>query len=50
MSLTPRAPAPAHDYPIRAVPASAVTIDDGFWAPKIEINRTVTIPYILKQN
>jgi DUF1680 family protein len=42
--------APLHDYPIRAVPASAVTIDDEFWKPKIEINRTVTIPYILKQN
>ena len=51
VALVSAAPArPAHDYPIRAVPASAVTIDDGFWAPKIETNRTVTIPYILKQN
>jgi uncharacterized protein len=49
-SLTPLAAPPAHDYPIRAVPASAVTINDGFWAPKLETNRTVTIPYILKQN
>ena len=38
------------DYPIRAVPMTAVTIDDGFWAPKLEINRTVTIPHILKEN
>jgi DUF1680 family protein len=38
------------DYPIRAVPMTAVKIDDGFWAPKLEINRTVTIPHILKQN
>jgi hypothetical protein len=38
------------DYPIRAVPLTAVTIDDGFWAPKLEINRTVTIPHILKEN
>ena len=29
---------------------TAVTIDDGFWAPKLEINRTVTIPHILKEN
>ena len=38
------------DYPIRAVPMTAVTIDDGFWKPKLEINRTVTIPHILKEN
>ncbi|MGH9140431.1 MAG: beta-L-arabinofuranosidase domain-containing protein, partial [Vicinamibacterales bacterium] len=38
------------DYPIRAVPMTAVTIDDGFWAPKLEINRTVTIPHILEEN
>ena len=42
--------APSRDYPIRAVPLTAVTIDDGFWAPKLEINRTVTIPHILKEN
>src|SRR5579872_2488329 len=50
-SLLAVAPAaPRHEYAIRAVPATAVTVDDGFWKPKIEINRTVTIPYILKQN
>ena len=38
------------DYAIRAVPMTAVTIDDAFWAPKLEINRTVTIPHILKEN
>src|SRR6476469_3536638 len=42
--------APPHDYPIRAVPMTAVTIDDGFWAPKLEVNRTVTTPHILKEN
>jgi DUF1680 family protein len=41
---------PAHDYAIRAVPATAVKIEDQFWAPKLETNRTVTIPHILKQN
>ena len=30
-------PQAAHDYAIRAVSASAVTIDDQFWAPKLEI-------------
>jgi uncharacterized protein len=38
------------DYSIQAVPMTAVTIDDGFWAPKLEVNRTVTIPHILKEN
>src|SRR5437763_6946518 len=42
--------APPHDYGIRPVPMTAVTIDDGFWAPKLAINRTVTIPHILKEN
>jgi DUF1680 family protein len=40
----------AQDYPIRAVPLTAVRITDGFWAPKREINRTVTIPHIMQQN
>jgi DUF1680 family protein len=48
-TLVAMAPAP-QDYPIHAVPSSAVTIDDQFWAPKLEINRTVTIPHILKEN
>jgi DUF1680 family protein len=42
--------APSHDYAIRAVPMTAVKIDDGFWAPKLEVNRTVTTPHILKEN
>ena len=37
-------------YPIHPVPLTAVTITDGFWRPKIEVNRAVTIPHILKQN
>jgi len=41
---------PPRDYSIHAVPMTAVTIDDGFWAPKLEVNRTVTIPHILKEN
>src|SRR5882724_11768182 len=48
--LTVAPAAPSRDYAIRAVPLTAVTIDDGFWAPKLAINRTVTTPHILKQN
>jgi hypothetical protein len=32
------------DYPVKPVPFTAVHVTDGFWAPRIEINRTVTIP------
>ena len=35
----------AQDYPIRPVPFTAVEFSDAFWAPRIETNRTVTIPY-----
>jgi DUF1680 family protein len=42
---------PAHaDYPIQAVPATGVRLTDEFWQPRLETNRTVTIPHILKQN
>ncbi|MGA2070462.1 MAG: beta-L-arabinofuranosidase domain-containing protein [Sedimentisphaerales bacterium] len=36
------------DYPIEAVPLTNVSLTDKFWKPKIETNRTVTIPHILK--
>jgi len=36
------------DYPIQPVPFTRVRVDDKFWAPKIEVNREVTIPYVLK--
>ena len=32
------------DYPISPVPFTAVQVSDGFWLPRIETNRTVTIP------
>src|SRR5438067_11292237 len=46
-----RAPAakPAHDYPVRPVPFTSVHLDDVFWAPRIETNRTVTIPFAFEQ-
>jgi uncharacterized protein len=42
--------APAHDYPVRPVPFTAVHVTDAFWAPRLEINRTVTIPFALGKN
>ncbi len=32
------------DYPIQPVPFTSVKLSDKFWLPKIETNRTVTIP------
>ena len=50
VTVIPRATEPRKDYPIRAVPLTSVRITDRFWAPKREINRTVTIPHIMQQN
>jgi len=38
------------EYPITAVPSAQVKVTGGFWAPKLEINRTVTIPHIFAEN
>ncbi|HYN02813.1 MAG TPA: glycoside hydrolase family 127 protein, partial [Vicinamibacteria bacterium] len=35
--------APGADYPIRPVPFTAVEIKDGFWSPRLETNRAVTV-------
>ena len=35
--------APLRDYPVKPVPFTAVHVNDTFWAPKIETNRTITI-------
>ena len=32
------------DYPVQPIPFTAVHLTDGFWAPRIETNRKVTIP------
>src|SRR5687768_18340604 len=34
---------------LKPVPFTQVTFDDGFWAPRLELNRTVTIPHIYHQ-
>ncbi len=38
------------DYPLSAVPLTAVEFTDTFWAPRLETNRTVTIPFALEQS
>lgn len=42
--------APALDYPIHPVPFTQVTLADPFWAPRLETNRTVSVPYALRMN
>ena len=37
------------DYPIRPVPFTDVKLEDALWAPRIETNRTVTIPYAFEK-
>ena len=34
---------------LEAVPFTQVTFDGGFWAPRLELNRTATIPHIYRQ-
>ena len=46
-----QAPAPSGkpDYPIQPVPFTAVHLNDVFWAPRIETNRTASIPAAFEQ-
>ena len=37
------------DYPVKPVPFTSVHFNDVFWAPRIEINRTVTIPFAFEK-
>ena len=37
------------DYPFKPVPFTAVHLNDEFWAPRIEINRTASIPSAFEQ-
>ena len=37
------------DYPLQAVPFSAVTVEDSFWSPRLEVNRTVSIPHAFRE-
>jgi len=47
--LSPGPVPSAKDYPIQPVPFTQVHLTDKFWAPRIETNRKVTIPYAFKQ-
>jgi DUF1680 family protein len=38
------------DYPLQPIPFTSVQIEDGFWLPRIETNRTVTIPFAIGKN
>ena len=38
------------DYPVRPVPFTSVHFHDAFWAPRLEINRKVTIPFAFKKD
>jgi DUF1680 family protein len=38
------------DYPVKPVPFTSVHFNDVFWAPRIEINRAVTIPFAFGKN
>jgi uncharacterized protein len=44
------AAAPEHAYPISAVPFTRVRLTDSFWAPRVEANRSVTIPFGFKKS
>ena len=35
----------SNDYPITPVPFYNVNVNDVFWSPRLEVNRTVTLPY-----
>lgn len=37
------------DYPVKPVPFTEVHFTDSFWLPRMETNRTVTIPYAFEQ-
>lgn len=37
------------DAPIKEVPFTQVHLDDNFWTPRIETNRTVSIPSAFKE-
>src|SRR5512135_1017394 len=42
--------APKADYPAAPVPFTDVHLTDAFWAPRLDTNRTVTIPHVFKES
>lgn len=49
MAVTLPAFAEPATEPIRAIPFTQVHLDDVFWAPRLETNRTVTVPTCFKK-
>ncbi len=49
LTVTPGASAAVADEPVVPVPFTAVQIDDAFWRPRLETNRTVTLPYCFRR-
>jgi DUF1680 family protein len=43
-------PVQTRDYPVKPVPFTAVHFRDAFWAPRLEINAKVTIPFAFKKD
>ncbi|MCX5646658.1 MAG: glycoside hydrolase family 127 protein [Phycisphaerae bacterium] len=39
----------ARDYNVKPVPFNEVQVRDGFWTPRLQISRTVTIPYCFEK-
>ncbi len=48
-STEPKTIRPPRDYPVQPVAFTAVHVEDVFWAPRIETNRTVTIPFAFQK-
>jgi uncharacterized protein len=49
-SVSPSSPAQPRDYPVKPVPFTSVHFDDTFWAPRLEINRKISIPFAFKKD
>ena len=45
-----QAKTPARDYPVKPVPFTSVHFNDVFWTPRIEVNRTVSIPFAFQKS
>jgi len=45
-----RMPPGPDEWRIEPVTFTDVRLTDGFWAPRLEVNRTVTIPHLARQN
>ncbi|PYR20372.1 MAG: six-hairpin glycosidase [Acidobacteria bacterium] len=49
LAAAARSAPPGRDYPVQPVPFTSVHLTDVFWAPRIETNRTETIPFAFEQ-